>query len=276
MKLFTIAFDYTDKEGKKSKRIFDIRQIQKDEVGQFFYTGFCHSKKGIRTFRGDRMNCITSVRTGEFFESQSTLLNAIKIEAPALEIGIKKHSFLSGFIDEISTTPTQTLFKCIHAKIDTNSNEQKRLTTLLKSPINGQEDGWAFWLPPCFNLALDIQITLRVLEEKESPVPVWTQGSKFDFHKGDIIFDGERTGQTWAEEMREFCAAVQVLEAQPSTPATIINENGEKTIIPRNPGVVRFSILKVGHDKTSLDQMGEKATTQDEFVKILICGLPKG
>ncbi len=192
MKTFAIAFSYRDTKGKESKRIFDVRQVDRDEIGQLFYTGFCHSKKGIRTFRGDRMNGIASVKTGQVFDTQDALLQVINAEIPNLKIGLKKHHLSSGFIDEIATDPILTLSMAISAKIDAEKGEQERLTTLLKDPLGELIDSWAFCVAPFFNDALDMRITLR--KSDKEPTPIWTQGSRFSFHKGDTIYDRERHG----------------------------------------------------------------------------------
>lgn len=263
MKAFSIAFSYRDTKGKESKRIFDVRQVDRDEIGQLFYTGFCHLKKGIRTFRGDRMNAISSLKTGEVFDTQAELVQAITAEYPNLKIGLKKHHYSAGFVDEIATDPCRILSMAISAKIDADMGEQERLTTLLKDPLGEQMDNWAFCVPPIFNDALDMRITLRTTEKE--PTPIWTQGSRFSFHKGDTIYDRKRHGETWADELREILMALQVNEAIAASPATKQTE--------RDTGSVTFTIFKPNSTLSALEKVETRTATQDEFVKILIAGV---
>jgi len=275
MKPFSIAFDYKNSKGEDSKRIIKVQHVAQDEIGRFYLTGFCLSKKSVRTFRTDRMANVVITGTGELLENQENLLNAIKTGIPNLVVGAKAHHYKYGFLYEISDNPIDIMRHTISAGSD-SEGKQERLIEVLKNPFGGTPC-WAFWLPPCFNQALDIRITPRVLEEKEEATPTWTQGSGFYFHVGDFVFNKERNGRVWSDELKEFSTSIQVLEARPAMPELWRKDkekNGAWTLIaPRDSGFVRFSIWKVKKDKSCFSQIGEKTTTQDGFVKMLICGL---
>lgn len=122
-------------------------------------------------------------------------------------------------------------------------------------------------VPSCFNNALDIRQTLRKKDGKESLI--WTQGSAFSFKPGDTIYHTPKAYSEWSEAVRHLCLCIQVHQATDASPEKSIADGGT---VPRNPGVVRFSILTSNDHKTAVVKRGDAELTQDEFVRLLIRG----
>src|SRR5438445_12014191 len=67
----------------------------------------------------------------------------------------------------------------------TRADKEERLMDLLHDPEADKIGGWFMHVPPCFNWALDIKQTPRILVPKTKPVLVRTQGREFRFQAGD-------------------------------------------------------------------------------------------
>jgi hypothetical protein len=138
---------------------------------------------------------------------------------------------------------------------------EKRLRSLLRSP-DAADDDWFMHVPDTFNDALDIRLTEVVSE----PRPIWTQGANFSFAPGDTIYDTPLAYQVWSEALQHIRTCIQVSQAtsvQPPTGGT-----------PRQPGAVTFSVMAPNEPRTALAHVRTYTVTQDEFVRILITGLP--
>jgi hypothetical protein len=143
----------------------------------------------------------------------------------------------------------------------------KRLPELLKAPDDEQTAGWFMCVPSCFSNALDIRQTPKKKNKKESLV--WTQGSAFSFKAGDTIYDTPKAYSEWGEALRHLSLCIQVHQATDASPEKSSADGGAA---PRNPGVVRFSILTPNDHKTAVVKRGDAELTQDEFVRLLIGG----
>lgn len=170
----------------------------------------------------------------------------------------------------MSTQALALLDKALKLTDDTadKGKRTKRLTELLKAPDDEQTTGWFMCLPSCFNNALDIRQTPRKKDGKESLI--WTQGSAFSFKPGDAIYDTPKAYSEWGEALKHLSVCIQVHQATDATPEKS-NADGGGTV-PRNPGVVRFSILTPNDQKTAVVKRGDADLTQDEFVRLLIRG----
>jgi hypothetical protein len=161
-------------------------------------------------------------------------------------------------------------------------SKENRLTELLKKPDRNQsdKDDWFIHVPAFFNDCLDIAKTSRIVktgnfvidektqEEKEEKKieKIWTQGSRFSFHRGCILYDTPKAYQTWSIAIEKIKYCISIYSAKDALPA--MNEQ------ERFPGTVDFSILSPKPLTTKLEEIGEFTLTQDDFVSFLINGNP--
>lgn len=94
----------------------------------------------------------------------------------------------------------------------------------------------------------------------------WTQGSRFSFKPGDSLYDTEAGYADWATALTKLEVCLQVQSAEDAVPAT-----GES---PRFDGRVRFNVYRPNAERSTLDKVGTHHVSQDEFVAILIGGMP--
>lgn len=139
---------------------------------------------------------------------------------------------------------------------------QRRLTELLRPPGNDSFD-WFMFVPICFNAALDIQQTTRVIEKRKTLQ--WTQGSTFSFSVGDIIYDTPKAYEKWSVALKHVRYCFQITDSTPVAPA---NASAQ-----RKPGKVTFDLFSPNETRTSLKRRSSHDMTQDEFVRLLIAGL---
>ena len=142
------------------------------------------------------------------------------------------------------------------------SGKDKRLTELLREPDCSAITGWHFYVPACFNDALDIRQTERVVEGKT--VSIWTQGANFDFNTGDVLYDTADAYKDWADTLRNVRVCVQVKAATPKS-------SGETGRISSS-GNVTFDLMKPGEDRKALAFVSRHSLSQDEFVRFLVSG----
>jgi hypothetical protein len=168
-------------------------------------------------------------------------------------------------------------------KEDRYPSKETRLTELLKKPDRDQsdKDNWFIYVPSFFNDCLDITKTPRVVEtissskdettQKVKKVKkvekVWTQGSRFAFHRGCILYDTPKAYQKWGNAVEKINYCISIYSGTIAVPA--MNEK------ERFPGVVEFSILSPRPLTMKLEEIGEFTLTQDEFVGFLINGNPE-
>ena len=135
----------------------------------------------------------------------------------------------------------------------------------LKKPerIPIDNDDWFIYIPTCFNDCLDIAKTDK--KKKGKARKVWTQGSRFSFHRGCILYNTPKAYHRWDVAIREmkYCILIQSAE-------DVKLEKGK-----RRPGKVVFSILSPRYMEMSLEKIDEYTRTQDEFVRFLIEGDPE-
>ncbi|MBN2183308.1 MAG: hypothetical protein JW715_15465 [Sedimentisphaerales bacterium] len=138
----------------------------------------------------------------------------------------------------------------------------KRGSECLKKPnrVLEDKDEWFICVPSCFNDCLDIAKTERVKE----PEKVWTQGSRFAFHRGCILYDTSNAYHRWDIAINKIKYCVLIHDGKSVEPATNEKE--------RNSGKVIFSVLSPCPKTKDLKEIGEFELSQDEFVRFLICG----
>ncbi|NCC62220.1 MAG: hypothetical protein EOM12_15070 [Verrucomicrobiae bacterium] len=142
---------------------------------------------------------------------------------------------------------------------------ENRLTNLLKDPSAETAEGWYMCVPSCFNDALDIKQTERVVNKMKALV--WTQGSSFHFNTGDTIYDTPDAYKVWSEALKTIGVCVQI-----KTGASAGNTEGGTG---RFGGSVTFAILTPNKDRTTIVERGEHSMSQDDFVRFLISGPPE-
>lgn len=160
---------------------------------------------------------------------------------------------------------------------------EKRELECLKNPerTDKEKDEWFIYVPLCFNDCLDIAKTDRrvktgcqkqdkktgKMRDEIKTKKVWTQGSRFAFHRGCTLYDTPKAYHRWCDAINEIKYCVSILSGTSAEPA--MNENKRKT------GEVIFSILSLFPQTKSLKEIGEFKLTQDEFVSFLINGNPE-
>jgi hypothetical protein len=139
---------------------------------------------------------------------------------------------------------------------------ENRLTDLLKDPSAETAEGWYMCVPSCFNDALDIKQTDRVVNKKKTLV--WTQGSSFNFNTGDTIYDTPDAYKVGSEGLKTIGVCVQIKTGSSAGPT----EGGTG----RFGGSMTFTILTPNKNRTTIVERGEHSMSQDDFVRFLISG----
>jgi hypothetical protein len=129
---------------------------------------------------------------------------------------------------------------------------------------------WFMFVPEVLNPALDIAKTARIAGNGEEMV--WTQGSRFTFSAGDILYDDPAAYSMWGSALLKIKRAFRVEMAIPAEPRH--RPAKDQPVVPRTPGYVKFSELVPSNDRTRLDLARTLTMTQDEFVRVLIVGFP--
>ena len=160
--------------------------------------------------------------------------------------------------------------------------KENRYTELLKNPERTpvDNDEWFIYVPSYFNDCLDVVKTDRriktgrkirdgktgKMKEEKKIEKVWTQGSRFDFHRGCILYDTRKAYQSWSKGVNEIKYCISINSGKSARPAMDKDK--------RVPGEVEFSILTPNQQTKDLKEIGEFKLTQDEFVRFLINGDP--
>ncbi len=152
-------------------------------------------------------------------------------------------------------------------KLATQKSRDKRNTECLKTPERSHEDKdeWFIYVPSCFNDCLDIERTDRVVRNKRKKV--WTQGSRFAFHRGCTLYDTPRAYDRWGDAANHIKFCISVRRGEAAEPSTKEKE--------RKPGTVEFSVFSPSTRSACLKEIGTFELTQDEFIKFLIEGNPQ-
>jgi hypothetical protein len=155
----------------------------------------------------------------------------------------------------------QTSLQILDKLVKPEAQRQRRLTDLLRPPDVAAVD-WFMFVPTCFNAALDIQQTVRVIEKQETLQ--WTQGSTFSFSVGDIIYNTPKAYEKWSEALKHIRFCIHVIDATPVAPASASAQ--------RKPGRLAFDLLIPNEAGISLMRSSKHDMTQDEFIRLLIAG----
>lgn len=161
--------------------------------------------------------------------------------------------------------------------------KEKRHTEFLKNPERTpiDNDEWFIYVPSCFNDCLDIAKTdrrfktVRKIKDKKTGKmrdeteirKVWTQGSRFAFHRGCTLYDTPKAYHRWCDAINEIKYCVSIHNATSAEPA--MNEK------ERIRGTVEFSTLSPSTQTMNLKEIGTYTLKQDEFINFLINGNPE-
>ena len=161
--------------------------------------------------------------------------------------------------------------------------KERRYTEYLKNPerTDKEKDEWFIYVPMCFNDCLDIAKTDRrvktgcqkqdkktgKMREETKTKKVWTQGSRFAFHRGCTLYDTPKAYDSWGDAINEikYCVSIHSGESAESA----MNEK------PRKSGKVEFSILSPSFRTMRLKEIGTYTLTQVDFIRFLIKGNPE-
>ncbi|MFA5424098.1 MAG: hypothetical protein WC374_09610 [Phycisphaerae bacterium] len=163
--------------------------------------------------------------------------------------------------------PLELLEKLVKKK-----SKEKREHECLKDPERSltDKDDWFIYVPSCFNDCLDIAKTTRShgkKPEKNEIKKVWTQGSRFSFHRGSILYDTPKAYEKWGDAIKSINYCISILNGTSAEPAARENE--------RICGNVEFSVLSPCRQTKKLTELGTFSLTQDEFIRFLIEGNPE-
>jgi len=159
-------------------------------------------------------------------------------------------------------------------KLIRQKSREKRYTECLKDPERAHEDKdeWFMYVPSCFNDCLDIAKTDRVVKTddsgpKKKTKKVWTQGSRFSFHRGCTLYDTPKAYHRWGDAINEIRYCVSIYRGENAEPAARDND--------RKSGTVEFTVLSPSKRAASFEEIGTFKLTQDEFIGFLIDGNPQ-
>jgi hypothetical protein len=141
---------------------------------------------------------------------------------------------------------------------------RSRTTDILSEFSGRYAYGWFMHVPTFFREYLDIRLTKR--RENKERVNMWTQGSRFNFKEGCLLYDTPNYQLQWSEAMRFINVGFQVKGATPATPRNAAKKLG------RDQGYVEFDVLLPNSSRTRLIRSVTKVLAQDDFVRILITG----
>ena len=157
-------------------------------------------------------------------------------------------------------------------KLVKKKSKEKRESECLKDPERSltDKDNWFIYVPSCFNDCLDIAKTDRSSgekTEKNAARKVWTQGSRFSFHRGCILYDTPKAYGKWNDAIKSINYCISILNGTSAEPAISENE--------RIRGNVEFLVFSPFRRTKKLKKLGTFSLTQDEFIRFLIKGNPE-
>jgi len=130
----------------------------------------------------------------------------------------------------------------------------KRSLVLIRDHSSG-DPNWAYWVPPCFNAALDIRMTPRMIEGRQ--VQVWTQGGLLSFAVGDSLHSLSNGAYT---------QSLQCVQVVTSSADFYSDDSGFVS------GRVEFDIYARPDVQSAYQKVRRETLTQLDFLKMLIWG----
>lgn len=171
--------------------------------------------------------------------------------------------------------------------------DKKRSPALLANFINGYAVGWKFPIKETFKEALDIRLTQINIDGHVCEM--WTQGNKYEFHRGDTFYSDKLGYESWPEFLQlDHAIVVQVKFDIFSGYEVLATLEGEFTgdflpsrlVTPKklnnipvlfeshtyDAGKAVIEILRPNSDKNKLILIRELSLTQDELIALLQSG----
>ena len=127
-------------------------------------------------------------------------------------------------------------------------------------PPDADADDWFAYIPTSFNSALDIRPT------KYRGEVAWTQGGRFSFKRGDVIYDKKECYFSWDDARTHMGICIQITAAAPVS---------WQVDSSRDPGRVDFTVYRPNKDRSNIEPESFESITHDEFVHFLISGSKK-
>lgn len=132
----SLVFNYTDGNGKKSRRIVKCKEMQNYFGDQLTIYGQCQLRKAGRTFRIDRMSDVIDAETGE-------LIDDLPIFVDTLWKNSALYAFRSWCEGNTLVVRTFLYFLCANKNPNKNEDEYAHLKLLELSKINNlRSDEW--------------------------------------------------------------------------------------------------------------------------------------
>jgi len=103
----------------------------------------------------------------------------------------------------------------------------------------------------------------------------WTQGSTFNFTRGDTLYDSTFAYQgDWNAVLTKFRNCIEVIEASPAVPGRLPPKGPAKSDQSRSryPGKLSFKLYIHNVDEQRISACGIYTVSQDEFIRLLISG----
>ena len=171
--------------------------------------------------------------------------------------------------------------------------EPRRSTALIANFIDGYATGWKFAIKEVFKSNLDIKLT-KITFEKNT-YDAWTQGTSYQFQRGDTFYSDKLGYTAWDEFLNlPHAIVLQIKYDCFSGYETIASFEGSFTgdfnpnrlITPRkltnasilmesqsyDPGTVTVELLTPNETRKGLKVTGELTMTQDDFISLLQSG----
>jgi hypothetical protein len=148
--------------------------------------------------------------------------------------------------------------------------KNKRSVELIADFTDRYAKNWGICVPSYFLDALDIKLTDRII--KKDKLKLLTQGSAFNFAVGDTFYNHAHPYCNHFINNNKLEQPPLCISVESSTPCIPENNNNS-----RNTGMVYFKILiNRGKNQSECcwETIGHKTLTQDEFVELLIRGIP--
>lgn len=155
-----------------------------------------------------------------------------------------------------------------------------RSLKLLSDFPGGYTRGWAFELPTAFRENLDIRLTPRATSRKDSFnktifEDVWTQGSIFNFKRGDLIYNNHLVYEvSWGEALEKLDFYLQITKTTPSSSRPVVFWENNRFInkLITHYGTVFFNLYRPLRGKVAVELVTSLNCRQNHFVDFLRTG----
>ncbi|MFZ4219736.1 hypothetical protein ACEV6Q_18025 [Enterobacter ludwigii] len=243
------------------------------------------SNKGWRKIEKARERGSLIISETQFLEFLST--GEIPYEAPEID---RIH-------EEVDTSEAEKLQRMLDGMSMTfrTLREPRRSPVLIARFVNGYAAGWRFAVKPAFRDALDIKLTKEVDEQGKLINQEWTQGTSYQFQRGDAFYSDALGYTDWSAFLQLPDAVVLKVKYDCFSGYETIayfegeltgNFNPNRLITPKklerasiymesqsyDPGTIIVDVLRPDENKKQVIFVEELKMTQDDFVCLLQSG----